>query len=510
VFDVYRLYAGDTWQARPDLTVNGGVAWAYEPNALNHDLTKPALLVPILGADGLNAPSSARRNFSPAVGFAWSATGDGRTVVRGGVGRFFDPLGTSVNSLHLSNERLALMPAGTGRVVIPGTSIIWNGNVLDFPRPTTFSGAELVSILEPLRAAQLPLLDFDNRDFSVRNIDRAKSGQNLYDPAFAAPYAIHANVGVQRELTRGIVLTADLVWKRFERTFLLGVDFNHWGSNDGPVIPACTLEQRSDDRALCSNGSIYFDTTRGRARYKGVLLRIERRLSGGNQFQVSYALGSYLGSNGSTNGTGENSGGRATGFDNDHWFENYGPLPTDLRHVLNVSGMQVLPWGFQASFNLSAYSREPFSVWVSSVDFNGDGTQDDLLPGTTVNQFGRGLDQADLETLVQRYNADVAGTTVRINGVPAVVPPLALPPTYSFGDTFFTIDARLTRSFRIHTTSSRVSVIAEVFNLLNTANLVGYSGALNTAGFGQPSGRFTSIFGSGGPRAFQLAARFGF
>jgi hypothetical protein len=46
------------------------------------------------------------------------------------------------------------------------------------------------------------------------------------------------------------------------------------------------------------------------------------------------------------------------------------------------------------------------------------------------------------------------------------------------------------------------------FNLLNTANLVQYSGNLsNPAAFGQPGARFTQIFGSGGPRAFQLGAR---
>jgi hypothetical protein len=509
VFDVYRLYAGDVWHLTSRLTVNGGLAWAYEPNALNHDLTKPLLLVPILGSDGLNAPTPPRTNFSPTLGFAWTATDDARTVVRGGIGRFFDPLGTSVNSVHLSNERLALLPVGTGRVVIPGTNILWNGTVLDFPRPSSFSGAALVSILEPIRTAQLPLLKFDNRDFTVRNIDQAKFAQNLYDPSYSAPYAIHASLGVQRELTREIALSADLVWKHFVNTFLLGVDYNRWGSREGPVIPACTPQQRSDERAMCSNGNLYFDTTMGRARYKGLLLRIEKRLSDGNQFQVSYALGSYVGSNGTTTGTVEGTGGRATGFNNDRWFENYGPLPTDLRHVLNVSGVQALPWGFQAAFNLSAYGREPFSAWVSTVDFNGDGTQDDLLPGTTVNQFGRGLDEADLETLVHRYNAEIAGRAVMINGTAAVAPALSLPSNYSFGDAFFTIDARLTRTFRIPA-CARISLIGEVFNLLNTANLVGYSGALNTAGFGQPAGRFTSIFGSGGPRAFQLAVRFAF
>jgi hypothetical protein len=225
---------------------------------------------------------------------------------------------------------------------------------------------------------------------------------------------------------------------------------------------------------------------------------------------VSYALGSYVGTNGSTNGTVESTGGRATGFNNDDWFENHGPTPTDLRHVFNGSGIVNLPWGFQAAFNVSASSRAPFSVWVPSVDFNHDGTQDDLLPGTRVNQFGRGLDKTDLPDLVQRYNTDVAGTPAVMNGASAPAPVLALPANYSFGDSFFTTDARLTYTFGVRSTGPRVSLIAEVFNLFNTANLTGYSGALGTTGFGQPSGRFTQIFGSGGPRALQLAARFTF
>ena len=49
--DLYRLYFGDTWRAAPRLTVNYGLGWSYEPNALSHDLTKPALLTPILGAE---------------------------------------------------------------------------------------------------------------------------------------------------------------------------------------------------------------------------------------------------------------------------------------------------------------------------------------------------------------------------------------------------------------------------------------------------------------------------
>jgi hypothetical protein len=47
--------------------------------------------------------------------------------------------------------------------------------------------------------------------------------------------------------------------------------------------------------------------------------------------------------------------------------------------------------------------------------------------------------------------------------------------------------------------------------LFNIANLSGYSGNLReTALFGQPTERVDQVFGSGGPRAFQLGARFEF
>ena len=116
-------------------------------------------------------------------------------------------------------------------------------------------------------------------------------------------------------------------------------------------------EQRDDVRAVCSNGNIFFDTTIGRARYPGLLVRAEKRFSGRAQFLVSYALGSYVGTNGTGTGTTEAPGGRVFGFNNDDWFENYGPLPTDQRHVLNLSGFVELPWRLQVAFNVSAYSR---------------------------------------------------------------------------------------------------------------------------------------------------------
>ncbi|PYS57165.1 MAG: hypothetical protein DMF74_26730 [Acidobacteria bacterium] len=422
--DLYRLYAADTWRIGPRLTLNYGLAWSYEPNSLNTDLTKPKLLTAILGANNLNPPRAQTANFSPTLGFAWAATRDGKTVIRGGAGRYFDPV--SFNSINIANERLALSPAGTGRRIVPGSAISYGIGVLDFPKgvPTRFTAADLLAILPGIRAELLRKLNPDNRDFTFRNIDRDKTGKNLSDPSYKTPYALHFSLGVQRELARDLVLTADLAWRRFVHNFisgLSGVDYNRFSSAQGPVIPRCSPAQQNDITAVCSAGPITFDNSTGIAQYKGLLVRLEKRFSRRTQFLASYALGSYTGTNGPRGNQFP-----GTGFNNDNWFESNGPLPTDIRHILNLSGFVDLPRRFQVSFSVSAYSRPPFSVHVSGIDFNGDGTQNDLLPGTRVNQFNRGLGKADLALLVAQYNQQFAGKPTASN---PFAPRLTLPAT---------------------------------------------------------------------------------
>ena len=505
--DLYRLYAADTWHIGSRLAVNYGLAWSYEPNSLNTDLSKPKLLTAILGVDGLRPPVAQTANFSPTIGFTWAATHDGKTVIRGGAGRYFDPI--SFNSVNIANERRALSPAGTGRRIVPGSAIVYPGvGVLDFTKsgPTRFTAADLLTILPGIRADLLRQLNPDNHDFTIRNIDVDKTGSNLSDPFYETPYALHFSLGVQRELVRDLVLTADFAWRRFIHNFIsgaIGVDYNRYNSAQGPVIPRCSPAQRNDVTATCSNGQITFDNTTGIALYKGLLVRLEKRFSRRSQFLASYALGSYKG----TNGPGGNQF-PGTGFNNDNWFESNGPLPTDLRHILNLSGVIDLPRKFQVSFSVSAYSRPPFSVYVSGMDFNGDGTQNDLLPGTRVNHFNRGFGKDDLARLVENYNQRFAG---KLTAGGQIAPRLTLPANYSFNDNFFTQDLRLSRTFTLHSEHVRLVLLAEVFNLFNTANLIQYSGNIaDTAAFGQPGARFSQVFGSGGPRALQFGARISF
>jgi hypothetical protein len=264
--------------------------------------------------------------------------------------------------------------------------------------------------------------------------------------------------------------------------------------------------ERTDVIVACTNGSIYFDTTSGRARYAGVLLRADAPFDGGGRLLLSYAYGSYVGTNGTGTGTTESSDGRVFGFNNDDWYENYGPLPTDLRHVLNLSGRAAIPWDLHLSFNLSASGRAPFAAYVGGMDFNGDGTINDLLPGTRVNQFNRGLTRGDLARLVEGYNAQYAG---RMTAGGQTAPFLTLPDTFAFNDDFFTLDVRVGRAFRLRA-SARLSAFVDVFNVFNTMNLVGFSGNLASPAFGQPGGRVGQAFGSGGPRSAQLGVRMEF
>ena len=418
----------------------------------------------------------------------------------------FDPA-ASTNSLNLANERFLLAPLGTGRLTRTGSDLRWDGVLVDMQATTLTAAQFLRSIVPDVRAELAQALDPENRDPALRNLNRRKEGANLYDPSYAPPSAVHFALGVQRELASQFVLSVDLVWKRFSHTFINGIDYNRYNSAGGPVIRRCDDAERDDVLAMCSNGSIRFDTTSGRARYAGLLVRAEKRVPGHAQFLVSCALGSYVGSNGTGTGTAEMSSGRATGFRNDDWFANYGPMPTDARHLLNVSGYVDLPWRFQVAFNVSANSRPPFTAWLENMDLDGDGTTHDLLPGTTVNAFDRGLDQADLVRLVDAYNQQVAerslccGQTARR---------ITLPAAYRFFDNFFTQDLRVTRVLTLGP-HVRLAVFGEVFNLFNTANLIGYNGnLLSPALFGQPNARFTQIFGSGGPRAFQFGARASF
>ena len=275
------------------------------------------------------------------------------------------------------------------------------------------------------------------------------------------------------------------------------IDVDQFFAARGPQLSLCTANEQGDPKALCSLGPITLSTAMGSGRYLGLLIRGEKRYSHGWQILGSYA---YSSSEGLIFGNG-------TGLNNDYPLSNYGPLSTDFRNILSISGLGRLPGQIQLGYFTTYVSRPPFSVILGTLDLNGDGNDGDLLPGTKVNQFNRGLGKQDLAKLVDIFDKTYSGKK-DANGV--TIPLITLPQQYEFGDPFITDDLRLSRNFYVRD-RLQITAIGEVFNLLNIANLSGRSNnVLVTSGFGQPKSRANQVFGSGGPRAFQFGARVSF
>ena len=153
---------------------------------------------------------------------------------------------------------------------------------------------------------------------------------------------------------------------------------------------------------------------------------------------------------------------------------------------------------------------------ISSIDLNGAGNTTFPLSeadsNLSYNCFNAGCGKSDLAAAVAYFNSNWAGKKA-MNGV--TIPTLVLPSNYGLSAPIITQDARLTKEF-VYKERYKLSVFGEFFNLFNIANLTGYNFTLDTVktpqtfAFGQPTGRVNQVFGSGGPRAVQLGARFSF
>ena len=509
-----RLYAQDAWRVRENLTLNYGLGWMVD-GYQNYDLARPAFLAPVLGTNGLAPTRRNWKNFSPSLGFAWAPSRNRKTTIHGGAGIYYDFFFADM----VNTERALLEPPGAGRQTIVGSAIgnplsdIPNfpaGTLLNFPgNPTAFTGADLMSVLPAIRAQLSSTLATPNPSLtSVQVLKQVAGGSNILFPTNLPSWSSQQfNLGVQRELARDLVVSADFVFKHSIHGGLgpNGLDLNHFNSTRGPVIQQCTGAQQKDPLALCASGPIQvYEATSDQA-YKGLLVRADKRFSRRFQMLASWAWSRNIGTPG-TGGSNPNTQFAPTGLNLDQWHQSTRPLVLDYTHIVNMAGVVQLPRHFELGLNFSYSSPPPFSPIVGAIDFNGDGTTGDLLPGTVLGQFNRGLGKADLVRLVNQFNQSYALTP---DSHRRIIPRLTLPNSYSLDHNYQALDLRLSRTFAFRE-RWRLSLIGEVFNLYNAANLSGYSTDLTNPAFGQPSGRFTQLFGSGGPRAFQLAGRVSF
>jgi hypothetical protein len=497
----YHLYVQDSWQATPTFTLNFGLGWQHESNVLNHDLSKPAYLAPIYGND-LSPTRKNYKNFSPAVGFAWSVGRERPTVIRGGAGIFYD---TQLGWWRLG-ERAVI--GGSGR------QFIFNNAVINPLTGQPFTTAFLNSLAYPygLFLQQLPALRAQQEAKYPGTGDQpqillskqATALGAMYPRDFPTTSAQHFNIGFQRELGADTMVQADFVYRKMLHGtpggfFGASVDFNKFDSIQGPVIPRCTAAQANDPNAQCSSGAMNFWWPGATAEYKGLLVKADKRLSHRYMLSGSYALQFSDSIRDITQNLND-------------YFATYGPdLP---RHNLTVSGLLDLPGRVQLSVISTFLSREPVAPVING--FNNSGTSSATTGYTPLlGILGQGysgfLSKSELESLVREYNSRIAGTLTP-HGQAGIAanqryPVITLPADYKLGDIFTSQDVRVTKTFAI-SGGTELRLIGEVFNLFNVSNLTNFNYNLVVpATFGKANQRVGQTFGSGGPRALQVAAR---
>jgi len=187
-----------------------------------------------------------------------------------------------------------------------------------------------------------------------------------------------------------------------------------------------------------------------------------------------------------------------------------GPTPNDRRHRVVVSGLYRAPGGVNVSGLWTMSSQVPMDIMMP------DGST--RIPTIQRNAGARQFNTpAELNAFITATNA--AG------GIDGVKLPL-VSDTARFSDGFSSIDLRVSRPFTLG--GARVEPMVEVFNLLNTENILGttntnYSGFANvlvrdsedptnpgylrSSRFGTPVTSAGGVFGSGGPCAMQLGLR---
>ncbi|MGH9838770.1 MAG: TonB-dependent receptor [Blastocatellia bacterium] len=464
------LFAQDDWRASRNLTLNLGLRYELDTDVNNNGWY--ANRNPLVQSFYRGERNRDANNFAPRIGFNW-ATNGGKMSVHGGYGIYYDRITLEIASLErgLDGRALAIeVRAGNALSDPTGSPIFIDPATGRFrPGAPTFSN--------PFTGFILP--------------GAGASGINIIDNNLRNPMVQQFNLGIQRELARDFVVRADYL-HNFGTRFIIGRTI---GVVNNPVVGG-------PDRVVNLESSV-------KTKYDGLLLSLEKRFANRYQFRASYTLSKAFNyanddqipfSNGPVN-------------PNNVQLE-YGPTPNDRRHYLTFSGAVELPYGFQFAPIVSLASGVPMDILLPDASSR--------IPALQRNAGGRLFKTgAELNSFLTQLNA--AG------GVNGQRLPLVRD-NARFNDRFSSFDLRLSKVFKFGE-KARLEPIVEVFNLLNVTNILGVSnvnysgfsnvltrdssnpadpGFLRSSGFGNPVTTAGGVFGSGGPRAFQLAAKLSF
>jgi hypothetical protein len=412
-----------------------------------------------------------KNNFQPRVGLTYDL-GEGKSVVRGGYGRFYDKThfeligglftATPFTSSFTVNFPTSAADQGPRNGALPTNEFLVNGPTVN--------------------------RDLVNQRFPPGGLLR-NTGASWDNPDRQVPYTDQLTAGYERQLAGNMGISVDYV-HAFSRDMLMSKDLNaglrattaatspvQRTFPQAPLVAAYeVLRQKYPGFANFTTG-VTQPLNVGKVDYDALLVAFNKRFSQNYSARVSYTL-AY--SRGNTSGAGI----AASGFqvlDDMHLDLNEGPTSFDTRHNFVVSGQALVPrtGGLNFSWVVRALSGSPFSLTNNLTDPDRNGTfAEPLAPG---DYTGVGAEP---------YT--VKGYKSHRNG--------------AYGPGFFNADVRLGYRFGLPG-ERRIELIADVFNVTNRVNFANPPGNQGAPASFLVLNAYSTSYA---PRKLQLGARYQF
>lgn len=297
----YGPFFQDNWTINRKLTLNLGARYDLETGTTNKDNPNP------LQPDGRSLDKD---NISPRIGFAYDVQGDGRTVIRGGYGRYYDKVMLNITS---NEQRLVL-----GRYL---NALVVNPNYNDPLGGQTFE-------------------DFKNKKIPATFIVLTKD--------FKTPVNDQVSIGFAQQVREGYAVQADFIHSK-GKDEPLNVVMNYFEDPNThlPLNPAIY------GRPYPQYTNITWYSPLGKSRYDGFQVGMNGR-GKRYSFQVSYTLSvtkdNHDGNRGST---------PTNPFSID---QEYTYSSADQRHRFVANGLVTLPYDVQLAAILFAGSPRTINV----------------------------------------------------------------------------------------------------------------------------------------------------
>ena len=237
----FGIYIGDVWKVKPYFTVTAGLRYDRDTGRTDSDLNDPNFnsvvnsFFPGLG----KRVRQADKNFAPQLGIAWDPFKNGKTAIRAGVGLYYENV--IFNSVLF--DRPLRIPQG-GFLAFPPVCFqgapltVTFGDGTKHQLPAGVCGSDSIGVAAPMikafqnsyQASFPPNAIVPNPNYLPALLQGGVQGipNGFFSPNYQSPRSLQMNIGVQRQIWKGGVISADFV-RNVGTHYELGVDVNHVG-----------------------------------------------------------------------------------------------------------------------------------------------------------------------------------------------------------------------------------------------------------------------------------------